>query len=193
MKKKKTLFLLYVLLLVVMLLLVQQVGAWLMDEYQTKSYRFESGEVRYVLTGDLIDSSLIMPAQELLLAPLELTNESSVTTEIRFQIIVTSSVAGIDSQIAIFEFGEGWVLDDGYYYYRGTHTTLVGGRYQLDPDNQTITVLSSYKLNGNIVKNNYRNALITTTLVFQSKQSKYVTWEYLGTANYDFTTGEPHD
>ncbi len=44
-------------------------------------------------------------------------------------------------------------------------------------------------LNGWTVGNEYKNAEFKVTLVFEAKQEEYVTWEQLGTAEIDFTTG----
>ncbi|MCK9493676.1 MAG: hypothetical protein M0Q00_04855, partial [Acholeplasmataceae bacterium] len=52
-----------------------------------------------------------------------------------------------------------------------------------------IEVITSMILNGWTVGNEYENAEFKVTLVFEAKQEKHVTWEELGTAEINFTTG----
>ncbi|MFA7131533.1 MAG: hypothetical protein WC167_06880, partial [Bacilli bacterium] len=81
-------------------------------------------------------------------------------------------------------------VSDDYYYYRGDISPVTEDeveKYKIPANNQELSVLTSLKLDGSKVGNDFRLLELTIEMVFEAKQSDFVTWQQLGTIN--FTTG----
>lgn len=198
MKNKKILFLSLGLLLVVTTLVVS-IAAWLTDTVATDDTTFTIGDISYTLGGDFIEDGIIVPGQELIdgdpVVPFTLTNNSTVTSELRVRVEVKLNETDFTDLNSIFTtngfsggnfvFATGWIKDDlnNHWYYKGAdlNTPIIPA------SNQKITLLSTLKLDGSKVGNSYSMGTINIKFTFEAKQSDYVTWEELTTIN--FSTG----
>lgn len=198
-KIKKSVYLVIIMLLGVVGLTAYAVTAWLTDTDTTGPSTFTVGDVEYSWSGELVTSTHVVPGQELVDVNdadtdeegiFQLTNASNVASELRVKITAVTNYPAADTDalgLLTLVLGSNWALNsDGYYYY------IVTG----SPDNpiiaagaQVLPVLISLKLDGSKVGNDYTGATFTLTLMFEAKQAAYVTWEQLGTANIDFSTG----
>lgn len=209
MKNKKIILMSLGLLLIVATLVVS-ISSWLTDTKQTPDTTFSVGDVKYTIVSDFIADGIIVPGQELIAntsevaVPIKLTNSSTVTTHLRVRVIVTKKEKGavdpapiVEDLNSIFttstESGGNFVLatnwkkhvtESNTWYYE-----VVAGDPIIPAGTQTLDVVSSLKLDGSKVGNNYVNDVITIKFIFEAKQSKYVTWEELATATIDFSTG----
>lgn len=75
----------------------------------------------------------------------------------------------------------GWNYDsdDLKWYYSST----------IAPTDTTVNVIDTLILDGWQVGNSFSKAELKIQFVFEAKQKDYVTWEKLGTAGFNFTTG----
>lgn len=200
MKKSTKVILLSSLLLIFVGLTVTFIASWLTDTSETDEVTFKVGNVTFAWSGEMIpaeDNDIlipIVPGQNLVKTTFNLNNSSTVSTELRVKIIVTSVFLGGDAtDYVLLTLGTGWVNDNGYWYYRGTDTSQISEdgvtKYKIASTIKTITVLPGVALNGNNVGNTFKDDIFTIQLLFEAKQSDYVTWEYLGTTNIDFNKG----
>lgn len=196
MKNKKTIIILFLSLIILVALTTATIAAWLTDSKTTPDITFTVGEVKYTWSGSTV-SSPVVPGQELISTPYTLTNDSNVATELRVKVEVTSStLSGNAQHLCNLGMKSGWVLEatDGLWYYRGTDTVFeeTSQKYKIPTTVSTITVVESLKLDGSKVGNTHKNDTITVMFTFEAKQNDYVTWDQLGTAQIDFTTGLPN-
>lgn len=196
----KKLVLAFIAFSLTLILLLTSVIAYFTDKKTTDDLTFTLGEVSYTFSGTF-DSEFVMAGVNLLTEDIAITNSSSIETEIRLIITVYSSVFGagtLDSifgedinQVKYYTLDNGWVLDSGYYYYRGTESVQnTPGIYSIPATNQTLPILTSIILDGYKFSNNHANGTFSIAFTFQAKQADFVTWQELGTANYNFTTGQ---
>lgn len=207
MKNKKILFMSLGLLLIVSTLVVS-ISAWLTDTKQTPDTTFSVGDVKYTIVSDFIADGIIVPGQELIAntnevtVPISLTNSSTVNSELRVRVIVTKKefggadpapvVTDLDSMFKTSINGS-FVLDSGWIKHATETNTWY---YEVDTGDpvipagtQSFNVLSSLKLDGAKVGNDYVNDILTIKFIFEAKQAKYVTWDELASATIDFSTG----
>lgn len=192
---KLRLYALSILLILIVTATSALISAWLFDEKQTSHSIFTLGEVSYSLTGELVDNLLIVPGLELIETPYVLTNNSTISTEIRVYLLVHSQLlnGNVNNYLEI-DMDAGWQQDlDGYWYYRGNDTVNEDGKHKVLPSTSTINFLNSLKLDGYQVKNPFAHDIITITIVFQMKQANFVTWQTLGSLDINFNTGVPND
>lgn len=217
MKNKKTL-LLFLLLIGFMVYTTSMISAWLTDTKSTEPAVMIVGDIEYEWLGEITEDTPIVPGQELVGQTFALKNTSTVTSEIRvlMNIQVKKQDVGaeyidwldaysidasnpIESPAKLFiTFGSKWIKQANAFtrVVSGTTYNVHEYRYDevVDPYDSAnpadpIEVITSMILNGWTVGNEYENAEFKVTLVFEAKQEEYVTWEQLGTAEIDFTTG----
>jgi hypothetical protein len=177
--------------IVTIILIVFALGAvtyaLIFDQQETESVILTGGEVSYVFTGGLTDITPVVPGQELVDNAFSLSNQSTITTELRILASAQSSLLGPMGFDLIMTtvFADGWVLEgDGYRYYRGVLADGLTepGKYLIPPTpGMTIDVLSSLVLDGTVVRNNQSGQTITLSFTFEAKQAGFVTWAELGT------------
>ncbi len=198
MKNKKMIGLFLIVLAALVLITTYTISAWLTDTKTTGKTTFTIGQVVYTWSGSLKEfdeNEHIVPGQELVDEPFALTNDSTVSSELRFKF---TSTINADPEITdareylLTAFDEDWYYNasDDYYYYRGDITPVTEDeveKYKISADNQELSVLTSLKLDGSKVGNEFRLLNLTIEMVFEAKQSDYVTWQQLGTIN--FSTG----
>ena len=193
MKRKLTLVLSGFTFLLTLTALITVLYAYYFDLEATEPIEFVVGEVSFLYQGDLKEN-LVVPGENLATTPVSLSNQSSISTELRMKIEVTSSVLGLMSidDIFIHDLNTAWVLDvDGYYYYRGPETdTSEVGKYKILTTTTSIQVITAIELDGYVIRNEHDGQTITVKFTFQAKQADYVNWATLGSQNYDFTTGQ---
>jgi hypothetical protein len=190
--KIKKIYILILGLIIAVGALTGSILAWLTDTGTTADKTFTVGDVTYTWTpGTLVDNPVV-PGQNIIatLSPYQLTNSSTVDSEIRMRITITydegtapSADHAVDAtDLVIFTLGTGWVYDtDAYYYTKGTAVPAT--------NTTPFNVLTGLVLDGAQVGNDFSGIVFTMSLVFEAKQADYVTWAELGTANIDFGTG----
>jgi len=151
------------------------------------------GKVELTWSGEMINSPVV-PGQNLVNTSYTLTNSSNVKTELRVKITITSSLLETDAtDYVILTLGEGWVKNNDYWYYQGLDTEEIiedeVTKYKIAPTITSIEVVKSIILDGTKVGNTFSETTFNVQLMFEAKQSDYVTWEQLGTANIDFSKG----
>ena len=185
MKNKKLIITLIALFIGIIGATSAAISAWLTDTQTTDETVFTVGDVTYNWSGALTTDTPIVPGQELVATGFALTNASTVTSELRVAITITSSLLeGDATELVLMTIGAGWVDgEDGYWYYTPSSNPVIPA------SGQVISILTSLKLDGSKVGNAHSGETFTISLSFQAKQAQYVTWTELGTANIDFSTG----
>ncbi len=115
----KRLFVLSLSMILTLILLGTTIYAYYFDQKETGSVDFTLGEVSFTWSGNLT-SGFVMPSQELIDTTFQLTNTSSVETELRFSIEASTSLLGtvsVNDLFSVYTISSGWVFDNGYYYY----------------------------------------------------------------------------
>ena len=189
--KRKIIFLSIGLFLTLSALIIS-VAAWLTDTKESDDTSFTIGYVKYEFIGYFKDfTNPIVPGEELIASEFKLRNSSTIATELRVLVTVKvndviltnpSTLFTTSSYGAGFSLADGWVFNEGYWYYY-----VAGNDTVIAPTVTEIPFLSSLKLDGTKVSNNYANANIYIVFTFQAKQAAYVTWEDLG--EIDFALG----
>ena len=191
----KRLWLLVLSMVLSLVLLGTTIYAYYFDQKETGSVELTLGEVSFTWNGSLV-TGFVMPSQELIDTAFSLSNASTVPTELRFSVVVSTTELGtvnIEDIFSTYTFATGWVLEtDGYYYYRGldTDSTSEAGKFKIPTSVLTIPVLTSLKLDGSVIRNEHVGATVSISLTFQAKQGPFINWETLGSTNYDFSTGQ---
>ncbi|HEY8395364.1 MAG TPA: hypothetical protein VIK96_01145 [Bacilli bacterium] len=185
--KKGRVVILIVLLFAMIAVTSTLIAAWLTDKKSTSSTTFTVGDVEFTWNGAMIPTTNpIVPGQNLIQTPFYLANTSTVTSQLRVQILATYKLEGSSESVdAIPLFKDlslmtGWTLsEDGKWYHDADIATT----------DTTIDVIDTLVLDGSKVGNTFSKASFTVQFVFEAKQKEYVTWEELGTAVIDFSTG----
>lgn len=157
--------------------------AWLTDQGTTAEKTFTVGAVEYTWTEGTHVSNPVVPGQPLLSTAYQLTNSSTVDSELRMRITITYGPSDNDATSLVeFTLGAGWAyVTDAYYYTQGTSIPA--------SNNTAFDVISNIKLDGSVVGNDFAGVVFKMTITFEAKQADYVTWAELGTASIDFGTG----
>ena len=209
MKNRKIIFLSLGLLLIVTTLVIS-ISAWLTDTDEIDGSTFTVGDVSYTLNGNFIPSAIVVPGQPLLAEEFTLTNNSTVSSELRILVDYTfrkedannpgtwidvEVSSGLNGLLSISETPQesgGFSLHidwkenlegqpAGYWYYSPSSGT------EIPAESQNIPILSNLMLDGSKVGNTYSKHRLYIKFTFQAKQKEYVTWENLG--SIDFSTG----
>ena len=179
MRNKKLLLLIGILLIAVVGFGTLLVRAWLTDTDETGPIELTVGDVRFTLTGSLVESPIV-PGQELVKEAFVLKNNSNVDTQIRVKVTVTSEVDGEDTSDLYSITMDGWIQVDGYYYYGDTTGVVT-------TSTSSISLIDSLSLNGAKVGNTHATKKFTFKFLFEAKQADHVEWDDMGTI--DFSTG----
>ncbi|HHT55065.1 MAG TPA: hypothetical protein GX012_00710 [Acholeplasma sp.] len=194
-KNKKILILssLIVVMVVALTFVVSRIGAWLTDEQTTDDVTLQVGQVKYRVENATFVNPLegpFVPGQNLVEGnTLQLVNESTVSSELRFKYTITYTLSDTTTGDALAEelissvvFASGWTEGTGeligYYYLSPAVAAL---------DEAPIGIIDTLVLDGSKVGNSFANATFTINFIFQAKQEEYLTWEDAG--SLDFTTG----
>lgn len=179
------------------ILLITSVVAYFSDIKTTNSNEFKLGEVQFTYQGGL-KTDLIVPGENIIENPITLVNGSSIDTELRMTITVSSSLFttqttledlfGYDNEnTPYFSLGEGWILEGSHYYYRGLESIEnPSSVFRIPPTSQPIVIIDYIELDGFKFTNSHANGTIGIQVIFEAKQADFVTWSYLGTINYNF-------
>lgn len=149
------------------------------------------GEVEYTFDKDLTSAGTVVPGQPLISEELTFTNSSTVLSQLRFTITLTTTATEDKLTVSnlVFKDADGntvatftnWVKDGDYYYYGGTDV-------EIDTDTSPATTFLKYLcFDGETVGNKHAGQVVTITITFQAKQAEYVSWTDLAT--YSFETG----
>jgi hypothetical protein len=187
-----------IVLAALVLITTYTISAWLTDTKTTGKTTFTIGQVVYTWSGSLKEfdeNEHIVPGQELVDEPFALTNASTVSSELRFKFTSTINADPVITdarEYLLTAFDEDWYYNtsDDYYYYRGDISPVTEDeveKYKIPANDQELSVLTSLKLDGSKVGNDFRLLNLTIEMVFEAKQSDYVTWQQLGTIH--FSTG----
>ena len=79
---------------------------------------------------------------------------------------------------------QGWKTDEQYIQKFALYAVEEMEKYKIPAGNQELSVLTSLKLDGSKVGNDFRLLNLTIEMVFEAKQSDYVTWQQLGTIHF---------
>jgi hypothetical protein len=189
MKNKKYIILIIIALIFVVAVTTSVIRAWLTDTKKTSDSVFTIGDITYEWDGEQ-ETGKIVPGQNLIKTVYTLTNSSTIYSELRVKIEVTSAYLDGDAISYVqIQMDTGWVLEDGHWYYRGAETVQVTEgditKYNIQPLNQVIKTINSISLDGSKVGNDFSGSTFTLIFTFQAKQSDYVTWSDLGQLNFE--------
>jgi len=154
------------------------------------------GDLRFEPTGAFQENSLILvPSEDLVDTPFTLTNNSTITSQLRIKITYTKitsvndvlTIQSINYSGAEFEhinvvMNPLFEYVDGYWYYNGVS-------YVLPINSGVIDILSSLSYNGAYAGIDYSGQAVNVTLKIEIKQADNVTWEEL--VDYNFSSGYP--
>ena len=205
MKKKGKLIAIFLTFLLTAVAFATASYAWIIRSHNSGNIIFVTGEVKYELVGDLIEEDLKIPKQELVEKKFELTNNSTIETELRIEIKYQFSTDGTIN-------ASNWILFDGDSVNEtNNNTSLVIGVLSSDTDfvwnydtvdtgenknyywylsyngSETIPaqtlqipVMENLYINGNASGNENATKHLIVHITFQAKQQKYVEWDELG-------------
>lgn len=168
--RKKQIIMLIISTLLLITATTAVVFAWLVDIKKTNKIVLESGQVKYLFSGDTV-SGLVVPGQNLVQDdnPYQLVNQSTVESQLRIQLTITFAGVEVDydgvgdDRVSVsFGLGTGFVKEsDGFYYYGG----LTG--YLATTDTDPIIIVDEIILDGVTVHNNYSGKLFKSLLLFK--------------------------
>lgn len=190
MKKKGIFLILMTLLLGAASIAV--IFAWLIDIKNTPSITLKSGKVEYQFSGNST-TGLIVPGQNLVANTYQITNKSTVKSQLRIKLtikldgteIVYGTTSDDDERVNVtFGLGTDFVKEtDNFYYYGGLTGVL------LETDTTPIVIVSSIVLDGQYVRNEYSHKNVQIVIMIQAKQADHVTWQTLTEEAINFQTG----
>ena len=202
MKKKGKLIAIFLTFLLTAIAFATASYAWIIRSHNSGNIIFVTGEVKYELVGELKEEDLKIPKQELVEKKFELTNNSTIETELRIEIKYQFSTDGtIDASNWILFDGDSvnetnnnaslvigvlssntdfvWnydTVDTANYYwylsYKGSET--------IPAETLDIPVMENLYINGNASGNENATKHLIVHITFQAKQQKYVGWDELG-------------
>lgn len=189
MKKKLTYAILIVILMITASIAV--VFAWFVDTKNTNSITIRSGKVVYQFQGSMA-SGLVVPGQNLVATTYQITNQSTVNSQLRVKVTIKLDNVEVqydaaDDRVTV-NLGLGTSFTkkaDGYYYYNGTDNDEI----LLSTYTTPITIVDSIVLNGNEVRSDYSNKQVQIIITIQAKQADFVDWQTLIDENINFQTG----
>lgn len=169
--------------------------AWLTST-GSKTQTVTVGEVEYTFDKDLTSAGTVVPGQPLISEELTFENSSTVPSQLRFTITLTTTATEDKLTVSnlVFKDAEGkdvttftnWIKvkeEDVDYYYYGDTTD-----FDIDIDTDPATTFLKYLcFDGETVGNKHAGQVVTITITFQAKQAEYVSWTDLAT--YSFETG----
>ena len=202
MKKKGKLIAIFLTFLLTAIAFATASYAWIIRSHNSGNIIFVTGEVKYELVGDLIEEDLKIPKQELVEKKFELTNNSTIETELRIEIKYqfstdgtidaskwilfdgdsvnetnnnTSLVIGVLSSDTDFVWNYNTVDTANYYWYLSYN-----GSETIPAETLQIPVMENLYINGNASGNENATKHLIVHITFQAKQQKYVGWDELG-------------
>lgn len=188
---KKKIILLSSVIVLLLTALVATTVAWLTDT-KSSTTNFVMGDVSYDCAFSLNTQSIVVPGEPLFSSSaVVITNKSTVKTNLRAMISITSD--GLDaSNLVSISLNGNWVKDvDGYWYYISKPTTLTDRSADIDAvtgdTGVTIPFDISMSFDGSLVGKSHSGKTYTVTITIEGKQAEYVLWENM--ANIDFETG----
>lgn len=148
------------------------------------------GKVQYTIPTTPDVNATVVPGQPLISEELTFTNSSTVPSQLRFIITLTTTATEDKLAVSNLVFKDangntvattGWVKDGDYYYYGGTDFDIA------TTESPATTFLKNLCFDGETVGNKHAGQKVTITITFQAKQADYVSWTDL--ADYSFDTG----
>ena len=186
-----------------------QTGAWFSSGTAKHQY-LSSGKFNFLLTGELesSDEGDVLPGMELVSTPLMLENYSSISSQLRIDILYSyydSKGNYIENQkynnedensVLLVTLDSNWIKDseDGFYYYKSKNYIIparndedieayeAGETFVYDntsPDS-IISLISSLKFDGEKTTVANSGKTVSVKILVESKQANYVTWTELG-------------
>ncbi len=196
MKKNKVLLISSVSLIIVVIGLVVSITfGWLSIFNSNTGGTVSVGSLTYEKAGDFItDSQVIYPGMELLDTDFTLTNNSTITSQLRIRIDYTkvtnpgtiqvdtvSYTDAVDEHLAVV-FGTSFTYDNNYWYYDGLSGVVPA-------ESGLMSLITSISYNGTYAGLDYSGQTVDISVTIEVKQSDNVTWSEL--TAYDFQTGYP--
>jgi hypothetical protein len=161
-----------------------------------------SGDLTYVLAGELIDEQIIIvPGLELVEEPFTLVNTSSIPSQLRMRISYLAYVrVGIDvveqelsyqgdsTDFLFIELGPHFERTGNYWYYN-EDPLLDGTLFIIEENSGLMTLFTSIIYDGTLTGIDFASQEIYIMITVEVKQAKNVTWSEL--VNINFQTGKP--
>ena len=195
MKRQSTILLLLTTLFILVVSIATITYAWFVEVKRTGAVYFKTGEVVYVMNDDcfknnLIDDTIIVPGQELVEKdPIYILNESTLSSNLRVKGYVTINGIKYDlnnsSTDAIIEvFDSIWEYDteNQCWYAKENNAEKTFNAVTVSATGKQDTIINlitSIKLNGNVIGNAVESKDVSITLIFQGKQANYADWSDL--------------
>lgn len=194
MKRNAKLLICSVILFFLAITLATSSYAWLISLKRSGKIIFVSGEVKYELVGDLKEEDIIIPEKELVEKTYQLTNKSTIDSEIRAKLyyqFTTDEVldenwieySNQDNQKIKANFGDDWIYFDECWYYGEINNDMVSCNVINGGEDTVISVLQSLTVSGNNYgKDKNTNEKLVIKIIFQAKQKDYAKWSDIGFA-----------
>ena len=194
MKKRSLIILLFSILVGLVVIGVGTTYAWLTQE-GNKEITYEVGDVNYEITLAENANTIVVPGQTIT-PEITIQNKSNVATQLRATFTIaktggdneTWTIGTSENDHLKLTLAQGWVFEDGYYYYGGADNTDDANK--INPNTNVNSLFSGLVINGNKVGNAQSGATITITIKWQVKQADYIAWADMG--NINFETGLPN-
>ena len=176
---------------------------WFAKAVTVPKGEISSGDLTYILDGELISSDMIIvPGQELVVTDFALTNTSSIPSQLRMSITYLAYVRtglnvvetelyyqGNETDFIIIDLGSNFTRVGNYWYY--SEDDLVPGPDYVIPENSgLIHLFSSVIYDGTLTGIDFASQEIYIVFTVEVKQANRVSWSEL--VNINFQTGKPN-
>ena len=176
---KKVIFGLSLVLVALFAIIAGSTFAWLTDKGDSNTITYNVGKVDYEISLTTAVSGQVVPG-DTLTPTFTITNNSTVATNIRVKVEVTSNPTLTNTQLVVTP-GTGWVLESGYYYY-GTSSTAPTS---IAVGDKPVSPIGGLKLDGPSVGNSYSGTTITVKISWEVKQAANVDWADMGSISFE--------
>lgn len=169
---------------------------WFTHQRTITTHDIGVGDLLFVQSGSFIETTdPIVPGQELVLSPFTLTNQSTISSQIRMQITYSKVLIENEiktNQMTIYRaqesdhiqvvMNENFVYQNDYFYYGSQENSVA-------PNSGVLSFITNLSYNGSFVGIDYTSEPIQIVITIQVKQSDHVVWTDL--TSFDFETGYP--
>lgn len=160
---------------------------WLSKEITLTSNTIQIGEILYEKSGSWIAADTpIVPGTDLIADDIVLTNNSSITTQMRMTIVYTKyeyvSEVLTASDVTYSGTGDHIIVTmNENFAYSNSFWNYTSSEYSIPANSGAMTIISSLYYDGGIVSIDYSSKPVSVTITIQVKQTDNVTWNDLAT------------
>ena len=176
---KKVIFGLSLVLVALFAIIAGSTFAWLTDKGDSNTITYNVGKVDYEISLTTAVSGQVVPG-DTLTPTFTITNNSTVATNIRVKVEVTSTPELSNTQLVVTP-GTGWILEGGYYYYGTSSTAPTSINAGVEP----VSPIGDLELDGPSVGNSYSGTTITIKITWEVKQAANVDWADMGSISFE--------